>query len=173
MEESSEYKAPTTREVGFQYGAILALASILLFVVPAVMAMNPFKSPWNWIGAGVSIAVIVLAHKKFKDDGDGFMSYGQALGIAFWIALISSVVSILFSYGYTTFIDDGPFEMFMLQQEDEMIAKNTPENIIETSQKWTRKLFWGIGLFMGIFFTMLEALIISIFTKNANPEPQF
>ncbi len=173
MEETSEFKAPTTREIGLQYGAILAVVSIVLFLIPAVMAMNPFKSPWNWIGAGVSIVGIVLAHKKFKDEGDGFMSYGQALAIAFWIALVSSVVSIIFSYVYTNFIDNGPFELFMVQQEDEMIARDTPESIIETSQEWTRKLFWAIGLIMGIMFTMLEALIIAIFTKNQNPEPQF
>jgi hypothetical protein len=155
MEESSEFKAPTTRSIGLQYGAILALASVVLFLIPAVMANNPFKSPWNWIGAGVTILVIVLAHKKFKDEGDGFMSYGQGLAIAFWISLIATLVSILFSFGYTTFIDNGPFELFMEHQEDEMIAHNAPENIIKTSHEWTRILLWVIGTVLSILFSML------------------
>lgn len=173
MEEHSDLKGMTTRAVGLQYGAILAVLSIVLFLIPATMAMNPFKGVWNWLGAGVSIAIIVLAHKKYKDDGDGFMRYGQGLTIAFWIALVSSIISIAFTYGYTSFIDSAPFELFMIQQEDEMIAKDMPESIIKTSLEWTRKLFWGIGLIMGIIFTMLEALIITIFTKKQNPDQAF
>ena len=173
MEEQVDFKGITTRAVGLQYGAILAILSIVLFLIPAVMGENPFKGVWNWIGAAVSVIVIVLAHKKFKDDGDGFMRYGQGIGIAFWIGLISTVVSILFSYSYTAFIDNGPFELFMIQQEDELIAKGTPESIIKTSLEWTRKLFWGIGIFMGVFFTLLMALVITIFTKKQNPDLVF
>lgn len=170
MEENVQ--APTTREVGLQYGAILGVVSIVLFLIPSVMAMNPFKSPWNWIGAAASVAAIILAHKKYKDEGDSFMSYRQGLLIAFWIGLISSVISIAFSYGYTVLLDNGPFELFMVQQEDEMIAKNVPDNMIETSLEWTRKLFWVIGLVMSVIFTLLEALVITAFTKRINPDTQ-
>ncbi len=173
MEEQSDLKGMTSRAVGLQYGAILAILSIVLFLIPAVMGQNPFKGVWNWVGVGISIIVIVLAHKKFKDEGDGFMRYGQGIAIAFWIALVSTIISILFSYSYTSFIDSGPFELFMIQQEDELIAKDTPESIIKTSQEWTRKLFWGIGLIMGIIFTLLIALIITIFTKKQNPDQAF
>lgn len=173
MEESAEFEGTTTRSVGLQYGALLAILSIVLFTIPAVMGQNPFKGVWNWVGAGASILILVLAHKKFKDEGDGFMRYGQGITIAFWIAMVSSIVSILFTYSYTAFIDDGPFELFMVQQEDELIAKGTPDNIIKTSQEWTRKLFWPIGLIMGIIFTLLEALVITIFTKKQNPDQVF
>ncbi len=173
MENNEEFVAPSTRSVGFQYGAILAVVSIVLFLIPAVMGANPFKGVWNWVGTGVTVAAIFLAQKKFKDEGDGFMSYGQGMGVAFWIALVSVPISVLFSYSYTSFIDNGPFEMFMLQQEDDMIANGAPESIIETSLEWTRKLFWVIGVVGGLFFTMLMALVITIFTKKNNPEAPF
>jgi len=170
----SEIKdSPTIMETGIRFGSILALLSIILFLIPAVAGFNPFKGGWNWFGAGVSLLTMFWAQKKFKDDGDGFMSYGQGVSIIFWIAAISTVVSILFSYSYTTFIDDGPFEMFMIQQEDEMIANGAPDDMIETSLTWTRKLFWIIGLVAGFIFTMIMGFVLTIFTKNQSKEAPF
>lgn len=173
MDDNSEFKAPSTRDVGLQYGAILGVISIMLFLIPSLMGLNPFKGGWNWVGSAVTVLVIFLAQKKYKDEGNGFMSYGQGLGIALWVALISAPISILFSYGYTSFIDNGPFEMFMIQQEDDMIAKGLSDSMIETSLEWTRKLFWAFGFIGAMFFTMLLALIITLFTKKANPEAPF
>lgn len=165
--------APTTLEVGLRYGSILAVISIVLFLIPAILAQNPFKGVWNWVGLGVTIASIVVAHTKFKSEGSGFMSYGQGVAITFWIALISTSVAILFSFIYTSYIDDAPFELFMIQQEDELLANGTPENMIETSLEWTRKLFWVIGFIASIFFTMIFGFLISIFTKKQSPEAPF
>ncbi len=166
-------EAPTTFEVGLRYGSILTVISMVLFLIPAVLAQNPFKGVWNWVGIGVTMAIIVLAQTKFKSEGTGFMSFGQGVAITFWIALISVSISILFSFVYTSFIDDGPFELFMIQQEDELLANGTPENMIETSLEWTRKLFWVIGYVAGIFFTMIMGFVISIFTKKQSPEAPF
>ena len=165
--------APTAMEVGTRFGFMLTVISILLFLIPALTSMNPFKGPWNWIGLGFTVAIMYLAHKKFKDEGNGFMSYSQGVAIAAWIAAISTVVSMIFYYGYISFIDNGPFELFMIQQEDEMIANGTPDSVIETSLEWTRKLFWIIGIVMGLIFNLIVGLVLTIFTKNQIKEAPF
>ena len=35
------------------------------------------------------------------------MSYGQGVGIGFWIGLVSAVIGNVFTYIYVKFIDDG------------------------------------------------------------------
>jgi Protein of unknown function (DUF4199) len=167
--ESTSTEKPTTRAVGLKFGLFSALAGILLFVVAIVMNANPFKGVFNWIGFAIGIALVVLAHKKFKDDGDGYMEYSQGVGIGFWIG-VASLISIPFMYVYLNYVDSAPFDLFLQNQEDEMINSGAPENIIETSMKWTKKLFWPIALVMGILGSVVTALIVAIFTKKANPE---
>lgn len=168
MEEQDE--KVTTRSVGVQYGLLASIISIIMFLIPAMMGQNPFKGIWNWAGAIVTIVLLILAHKKFKESGDGYMSYGQGMGVAFWMILVSTLIGFGFTYIYLTFIDNSPFELFMEQQLIEMQEKNVPENAIEMSQEWTRKLFWPIGFFFAIAGGMIIALIITIFTQKKSPE---
>lgn len=170
MEEKvSETEVVSTRSIGIRFGLIATVVSIVLFIVPAVIGQNPFKGVWNWIGMAAGIGLLVFAHKSFKDDGNGYMNYGQGIGIAFWIALISTLIAVAFMYAYINFIDGNPFELFMEQQQEEMAAKGTPENIIETSTEWTRKLFWPIALVMGLIFNIIIALVVTIFTQKKDP----
>jgi Protein of unknown function (DUF4199) len=165
----NEMESATTRSIGLRFGLISSVISIVLFIIPAVTGQNPFKGAWNWVGMVVGIGILVFAHKSFKDDGDGFMTYGQGIGIAFWMSLVSTIIVVGFMYVYINFIDANPFELFMEQQQEEMAAKGTPENIIETSTEWTRKLFWPIALVMGVLGSIIIALIVSIFTQKKDP----
>jgi hypothetical protein len=156
-----------------KYGIISALIGIVLFLIPALMASNPFDSPWNWIGMGVGIVLFVLAHKNYKDSGDGYMSYGQGIGICFWMTLVSTVISFGFTYLYVTFIDHAPMDLFYQAQVEKMESQGQSAEAIAIATEWTKKLFWVIGLFMAIFFSMLIALIVTIFTQKKAPETNF
>ena len=168
--ENTPVEKITTRSVGVRFGLYNALIGILLFVIAIVMASNPFSNTWNWIGAGIGIVLIVLAHKQFKDNGDGFMMYGQGVGIGFWIGLISTLVSVPVLYIYIGFIDSSPFELFLREQEDKLIAQGLPDQAIEMSMSWTKNLFWVFAAIGGIVGSVIFALIVSIFTKKSPPE---
>lgn len=163
----------STRSVGMKYGLMAGLAGIVLFLIPVVLGQNPFKGAWNWIGAAVSIGLMILAHKSYKDNGDGFMSYGQGVGIGFWLTLVSTVLSIIFMYVYLNFIDAGPMDLFIQEQQETMEKSGQSEQAIEMAMEWTRKLFWVIALIGGIFWGMIIALILTIFTQKKAPEQAF
>lgn len=171
MEESTTPK-PTTRDIGIRWGLISAGTSIVLFLIPALIAQNPFKGVWTWVGTGIGILLIVLAHKKFKDDGNGFMTFGQGVGIGFWMGLVSTIIGGLFTFVYISFVDAAPFDLMMDQNLEEMEKAGSPEQAIEMAQEWTRKLFWPLYFVFGIVGTVVIALIISIFTKKVNPETE-
>ena len=40
------------------------------------------------------------------------MSYGQGVGIAFWMALVSVVINFVVTYVYVSFIDTGAMDLF-------------------------------------------------------------
>jgi lysylphosphatidylglycerol synthetase-like protein (DUF2156 family) len=169
-EDQQDQKA-TVRGIGLKYGGISALVSILFFLVLVLAGANAFDNTWNWIGLIFSIVILVLAHRAFKADGDGFMSYGQGVGIGFWVALVATVIGGLFTYVYAVIIDPSTMNAFYEAQQMQMEERNMPQEQIDMAQEWTRKLFWPMYAFFGVFFGVLVALIVTIFTQKKNPEP--
>lgn len=172
MENSTEQKV-TPMSVGIKYGAISGLAGIALFLVAVMMSINPFQGAFNWIGIGISIALLVLAHKNFKDNGDGFMSYGQGFGIGFWYTIASSLLSLVVMYVYMNFIDTAAMENVFQEQAMKMEEAGQSEEAIEVAMEWTRKLFWAFAIGGSIFFGIIIALVVTIFTQKKNAEPGF
>jgi len=169
MEETTEATV-TTRSVGIKFGLILGVISIVMFLVTAVLGYNPFSTARSWIGIGISIATLVFAQKQFKDEGDGFMSYGQGFSIGFWQSLVSLVLSMAVTYVYIEFIDHAPFDVFMNEQLIKMQEQGQPDNAIEIAQTWTKKLFWPIGIFFGLLGSLLMVAIVTIFTQKKNQQ---
>jgi TRAP-type C4-dicarboxylate transport system permease small subunit len=171
--EENEANVTTVRSVGLKYGLISALISIVFFLVLVLSGLNAFDNKWSWINVIVSIAILYLAHKNFKDEGDGFMTYGQGVGIGFWIALVAVVVGGLFTYVYSNFIDTGAMDAFYEQQYEKMQTNGMQDEQIDVAIEWTKKLFWPMYIFFGIFFGVLIAVLVSIFTQKKAPEQRF
>lgn len=171
--EENESNKPTVRSVGLKYGAVSAVVNIVFFLILALSGLGAFDNKWGWIGMIFSVIILYLAHKNFKEDGDGFMSYGQGVGIGFWISLVSVVIGALFTYTYANIIDPATMESFYEKQYEQMQEKGMQEEQIEMAVSWTKKLFWPIYVVFGIFFGLIVALIVTIFTQKKSPEQTF
>jgi len=171
--EENETNRPTVRAVGLKYGAISTIVNIVYFLILALSGLAPFDNKWGWIGMIFSVVILFLAHKNFKDEGDGFLSYGQGVGIGFWISLVAVIVGGLFTYTYANIIDPATMETFYEKQYESMAEKGMAEEQIEIAVSWTKKLFWYIYGFFGILFGVILALIVTIFTQKKNPEQTF
>jgi hypothetical protein len=161
------------RSVGIKYGFLSALISIIFFLLLVVTGQNAFANKWNWVSLMITVAIVFLGHKSFKDRGDGFMSYGQGVGIAFWIALVSVLINFLLTYSYLKFIDASGMELFYQMQSEELAERGMQEDQIEMAMSWTRILFWPLFIFFGLVFGLLVGLIVSIFTQKKNLETVF
>jgi hypothetical protein len=165
----------TTRSVGVRYGIIGGLISIAYFLVLTTAGIDMSQGFGRWAGMIITIVIIFLAHKYFKDNGDGFMSYGQGIGIAFWLGLISAVISSLFTYIYAQFIDPSFVTTIREKAFADMEAKGTPQSQIDAATPWIEGMtsplaLLLLGLFFGVLITIVIALIISIFTQKPQPE---
>jgi cytochrome bd-type quinol oxidase subunit 2 len=173
MEETTE--KPTVLNTGIRYGLYLALASIALMLIITIAGGNPlqndFKSWSTWVNFAVSIAIIVLAHKYFKDNGDGFMSFGQGFGIAFVAFMVSIAIAGVFTYVYANFIDKNLMEDIWNRTAEQMEQQGQSDETIEVALNMTKKLFWVFYLIGGGFGAAVISLIVSIFTQKRNPNP--
>jgi hypothetical protein len=175
MEENVQTQLPTTRAVGIRYGLILSAISIAFFLIVVLSGLD-MNGPLKWVSYAISLVVVFLAHKNFKDTGDGFMSYGQGIGIAFWMSLFSSVISSVFTYFYIKFIDSGFIDKIKEMQMEEMEKKGMSDAQMEQAMKFaamftTPEAILIFGIVFGIIGLIIGAIVISIFTQKKNPEP--
>jgi len=172
MEEKMNSQPPSTMSVALRFGLIMGLFSVAYTVIVIAVGGNPLESDWKgWVSLAVSAVIVVFAHKNFKDNGDGFMSYGQGLGIAFLSVLISGVISGIFLFVYINFIDTGVMEDLMQKTSQKMEEQGQSEEAIEMALSFTKKFFWAFYAFGLVFGSLIIGLVISIFTQKKNPEP--
>ena len=172
MEESIEKSS--TKQVSVKWGLIAAVVSIVFFMILTLTETD--TSPWaGWIGLIPFIIIVVLAHKEFKEGGDGYMSYSKGLAIGTLVSLVSAVISSIFRYIYIKFIDEGYFarieEQTILRLEEQGLSDSEIEQALEISSNFTNpEISLVLGIIGGVFFGFVLSLIITAFTKNSNPE---
>jgi hypothetical protein len=174
MEDTSA-PSSTVMSTALKFGLILGLLSVIQSLVVFAIGSNPFTSNWinTCVAIAVSVAVIVFAQKAFKDGGDGYMSYGQGLGIAIVVSLIAIVIGMIFSYIYINFIDTSAFEAIWEKAAEDMENKGQSQEQIDMAMGWGRKLFWVFYLVGGAFWALITGLIVTIFTQKKAPEQTF
>jgi hypothetical protein len=174
MNMESEVPSVTTRSAGIRFGLIAAVIGITLMVVFS-MAKIDTNGPVGWATYLIYAALVFLAHKHFKENGDGFMSFGQGVGIGFWIGLISSLISAPFTYIYLKFVDSGMIDRALEKSQNDMIERGMDEAAIEQAMEisapfMTAGSFAVVALIIGIIGYVIIGLVVSIFTQKRNPE---
>jgi tetrahydromethanopterin S-methyltransferase subunit G len=176
MEENVEVKPASGRSIGIKWGLIGSGIGVALFVVYNVLKIDFTSGPISWLQYVFIVGFIFLAQKQFKDDGDSYMSFGQGMGVAFWYGLASSIVSSIFIYIYTKFIDGSMFDtikenQLKAMQEKGGMSDEQIDQAMEISGKFmTPEVFLGTGFFFGIIGVLVIGLIVTIFTQKKNPE---
>jgi len=162
------------RSVGVKFGLIGTVAGIIYFVLLMVVGQNPLTFKWSWIfQIGMGVALVFLAHKAYKEENDGFMTYGEGVVVGLWYTLVGVGVGMVFHYIYITFIDPNLVTEFYENQYEQMQQKGMPDEQIEMAQTWTKKLYWPIGIFVALFSNMIIVFLVTIFTQKKPPEQRF
>lgn len=168
----------TTRSSGVRYGVIGAVIGIVYFLIITTMEMDMTQGVWRWFSYLITIALLILAHKYYKDNNAGFMSYGQGIGISFWYGLVSGVISSIFTYIYIKFVDSSFIDMIKEKQIEQMEGRGMSDEQIDQAMKFSAmfmspEAFLIMGIIGGIIGAVIVGLIVSIFTQKKAPETAF
>ncbi len=164
----------TTKMVGMKYGLYMAIISIIYGLILQIADLAGNQA-LGYVGFVFFIALLILAQNEFKKDNEGFMSYGQGIGISMYIAVITSVLSTLFTYIYLKFVDDSMLTMIREKTEDQLIERGMSdaqiEQALEISGKFqTPEMILIFGIVGGFIMYLIVALIVTAITKKPNPE---
>lgn len=165
----------TVSQIGLKYGIIIGLILIIYSMILEFLGLEwKTQQTLGYITYVILIIGIVLAHKAFKEGGDGFMSVGQGLGVGTLLSLIAGVLSSIFSFIYIKFIDDSMLEKIKDAQIEQMENQGMDDAQIEQAMEIAGKFTTPVAiLIMGIvgmvFIGFILSLIVSLFTKKSNP----
>ena len=171
--ESTSTQSPTTTAVGLRYGLLTGLVSVIISF--GINALHMENSPAKWLTMPVLIGGIVLAQQEFKKRDGGFMSYGQGLGIGTVLSATVGVISAVFTYVYTTFIDPDMMTRAMEKAQADMEAKGLSAAQIDQAMAMSAKFTTGpvlaISVIIGtLIIGFIFSLVISAIIKNTKPE---
>ncbi|MCY7349809.1 MAG: DUF4199 domain-containing protein [Cytophagaceae bacterium] len=99
---------PSTARVALKWGLISALITIVYSVIMILIDkyQDPAMNTINFLfGIVVGVGVLVLAMREFRTLNDGYLSYGQGLGVGTLTSAVSGVISGLFTFIYMRFVD--------------------------------------------------------------------
>jgi len=165
----------TISQIAIKYGIIIGLVLIVYGMILQFLNLDmKIMQTLGYVKYVFLIVGIFLAHKAYKEGGDGYMSIGQGLGIGTLFGLIGGAISGVFSYVYIKFIDDSMLTKIMDFQIEKMEEKEFDDEQIEQAMNITGKLMsaelvpvWAILEL--VFMSFIISLVISLFTKKANP----
>jgi hypothetical protein len=165
---------PSVMSVALKYGFITALVAIVYSLILLISDLNDN----GWLAAVsymILIAGILLAMKQYKAINYGYMSYGQGLGIGTIVSAIYGVLSAIFMWIYTSFVDPEYMERQLLKSEAEMLERGMSQEQIDAAMEMTQS-FQGpvmlivIGTLSAIIMGFIFSLILAAIMKNNRPE---
>ncbi len=163
-----EIKTPT--RVGLHYGIIYGLTSIAisLFTILTDLQQNFVISVLNML---VMIAFLVMPMQYFKSQNEGFISFGQGMGIGSIVSAVSSFLSGFFILVYYRLIAPKKFEEILEKTRESWEKAGMNEEQIQVAEKFTTPEVMFISAFIGgLIFGVLLSLVVAAIVQKKKPE---
>jgi type IV secretory pathway VirB2 component (pilin) len=165
----------STTSVALRYGLLTGVISVIYSFI--LLASNlEQNTALALLSVIILIGGIFLAHKNFKENNSGFMSYGQGLGIGTLVSLVAGLLGGIFRYVYMEFIDPAAGQRALDQARAKLEeAGNMSDAQIDQAVQMSQRFSSGpIGIVVAVLGSALMGflitLIIAAITKHNRPE---
>ncbi|MCG1036352.1 DUF4199 domain-containing protein [Polaribacter sargassicola] len=151
---------------GLYLGLIGVVTHLVLFATGQLLELN-------WINSIVSIiamiVLIVLGIKKYKNDSDGFISWGQGVKIGMGITMVSAVITVVYILLFMNVIEPDFQQQAIEFQKQTWYDAGMTEEQIEAALEMTEKfqtplissaMMLGFSAFIGFIISAIVAAIM-------------
>lgn len=154
------------------YGAIAGFVGVLLGVIFYVM--NLYAASWTqWLSMAVSIAVLVYCLKAYRSEYlGGYATFGQLFLMTIAIGVVSTLISLVYSYLMYTVIDPELLDKIRLAAEEKMMNNpRIPESMLDDmiermAKNFEPKRMYTMTIIMGLVFSAILGLILAAILKK-------
>jgi len=157
----------------FSPGIIISAALILFSLVLFLLDVS-YDSKLNYISYAILAIGLWWAITSFRNKQEGgFISYGGAFSSGFYVGIVISVITAIFTYIYVQYINQGMIDEILVKAEEEMLTKNPDmsdadvEMALSYVEKFTSPaIMAAFGFFGNLLASTIFSLIIAIFAKR-------
>lgn len=175
-----ENQTTSTKQIALTYGLILGFLSIAFAVIMYALGKHLEGGTLNTVvSLLLNIGFIVFGLRAFKLANGGMLSLSEALKTGIAVALIGSILSLIYTYIFMTFIEPNFMEQVLELQQTKMLEKNPNisdeqlEAMANMSKKFSSPaIIMAIGLVWSLFLGFIISLIAGLIMKKA-PEQTY
>lgn len=171
-----ENQTTSSKSIMINHGLLLGIISILISVTVYALGKT-YDQHWSVgvISFLIMVAVIVIGVKKFKASNGGYLSLGEGIKIGLGIALISGIISVAYTYVFTSFIEPDFFINLAQVQEQKWIDQGLTDEQIEGAKVMMDKMSnpmmtAGFTVIGSVFFGFIISLITGAVMKESKEE---
>jgi uncharacterized ion transporter superfamily protein YfcC len=107
----------------------------------------------------------------FKSQREGFMSFGEGMGIGSIVSAVSSFISGLFILVYFRLIAPKKFEEILEKAREEWEKAGMKEDAMQMAEKFTTpEVMFASALITGIILGVIVSLIVAAILQKKKPE---
>lgn len=153
---------PSTARSAIKWGLIIGVASIAFSTI--IFLSGQFgNQTLSYLGYLILIVGLVLAMKDFRTQNNGFMRYGQGLGLGSLTSAVCGVLSGAFIYVYMAFVDTTLNEQILDKAREQWEKQGMSEQQMEQAAEMS-KTFMGPGAMFvfGVLGTLIFGVILSL-----------
>lgn len=153
------------------FGILTGLALIIYSLLLYIFNLTTDKT-LGYLNILIMAVAMFLTAKVFRDQsGDGFISYGGALGVSVLTAFYASLVLAIYMFVFYKYIDPEAIKPMLEAAEQEMYRQGIEGQELDTAMKMSEKFMrpgWmaGMAVLSNTFWGTLIGLITSIFVKK-------
>jgi len=166
-----EQQATSPLKAAINYGLLTALGMVVYGIILYLVGMD--KNPvLPYVSYIILLAGIYLGSVNYRDKHlGGFITYGKAVTVGFFIALVVAVIMAVWTYIFIKFIDSGAMAEAMILAEERMAEQGMSEAEIEQGLIMAEKfqspgVVAALVLFGNALAGFILALITSAFVKK-------
>ena len=167
----------SAKDAMLKFGLLLGILTILFNAI--LYATDNFLAPHWSLGVlnfVITVVVIVLAIKAFKDGNGGFLKLGEAIKIGLGVSLIAALIGAIWVLVLTQVLEPNYSELALdaiRTQMIEMYPDMTDSQIDQTisfQEPFTKIGFMiPIAIMLSLFFGFIISLIGGLIMKKENP----
>lgn len=159
---------------GLYYGVILIIASLVTYALG--MHLEPTAGYINFaVIAFVLIAFPIIGMSQFKKANGGYMSWGQGVKIGMGIVLIGTLISIVYQYIFTSFIEPEFYTQLAEITRNGLVDAGLTEEQVDMQMEMQSKfqgtvIGYAIGVLFFAFLGFITSAIIAAVKKKSEEE---
>ncbi|MEM9326702.1 MAG: DUF4199 domain-containing protein [Bacteroidota bacterium] len=170
-----EVTLPSKWRIGLKYALIYAVIAIAAsFVIDRTDQTMSTVS--GLVQLVIFCAFVILAYRDYKQQGDGFMDFGEGFKIGMNMALTYLAVTVPFTYLFFTVINPDEIQRMkeaqIMQLEEQGMSDREIDTAMGISEMFmTPGAITIMAIVLGLIFSLIAVLILSAIAKKARPEP--